>query len=123
MSGNSLLLDTNIILYYLSGDENLIPLLEESHLHISIITEIELLGYSGFKKQDLENVKKFINICTVKGVDENVKNQAIQLRRRKPLKLPDAIILATGMVLDVPVMTADKDFRQIKSAKIIFYEK
>lgn len=29
MSGNSILLDTNIILYLLNGEETLIPLLEE----------------------------------------------------------------------------------------------
>ena len=51
MSGTKLLLDTNIILYYLSGDEKLGPLLEDSNLYISIITEIELMGYSGFKKK------------------------------------------------------------------------
>jgi predicted nucleic acid-binding protein len=123
MSGNRLLLDTNIILYYLSGDEKLIPLLEDSNLFISIITEIELMGYSGFTKPDLENVQKFINYCSVIGVTESVKNKAIKLRRSKKLKLPDAIILATSIVHDIPFMTADKDFSQVKSGKIILYEK
>jgi predicted nucleic acid-binding protein len=31
MNGSNILLDTNIILYLLSGDESLIPLLEEKN--------------------------------------------------------------------------------------------
>ncbi len=123
MSGNSLLLDTNIILYYLSGDEKLTPLIEDNKLFISIITEIELMGFSGFEKKDLGKVQKFLNFCSVYGISESVKNKAIQLRRSIKLKLPDAIILATGLVLDVPFMTADKDFKQVESGHIILYEK
>ncbi len=122
MSGNKLLLDTNIILYYLSGDGKLGPLLEESDLYISIITEIELMGYSGFKKEDLEDVQKFLSFCTVRRLNERVKDQAIQLRRKNKLKLPDAIILATALVYEIPFLTADKDFKKIKSGQIVIYE-
>ena len=122
MSGISLLLDTNIILYYLAGDKKLTPLLEENKLFISVITEIELMGYSGFTKNDLANVQNFIKYCSVEGVSEKIKNKAIQLRRSKTLKLPDTIILATGLVLDIPFMTADKDFKDVGVGKIVFYE-
>ncbi len=46
MNGNELFLDTNIILYYLNGDETLIPVLEDKKLFLSFITEMELLSYS-----------------------------------------------------------------------------
>ena len=59
MSGNSLLLDTNIILYYLNGDETLIPLVEENYLYVSVINEIELLGYSDFRKRNLKRLRLF----------------------------------------------------------------
>ena len=44
MNGNNILLDTNIVLYLLNGEETLIPLLEEKNLFLSFITQLELLG-------------------------------------------------------------------------------
>jgi hypothetical protein len=41
---NSILLDTNIVLYLLNGEETIIPLLEEKNLFLSFITQLELLG-------------------------------------------------------------------------------
>jgi predicted nucleic acid-binding protein len=51
MSGNSLLLDTNTVLYLLAGDETLAEFLNGKKLYISIITELELLSYKHFKVQ------------------------------------------------------------------------
>jgi hypothetical protein len=44
MNENSVLLDTNVILYFLTGEETLIPILEQKILFISFITK---LGTSG----------------------------------------------------------------------------
>lgn len=89
---------------------------------ISVITEIELMGYNGFNKKDLDAVQQFISYCSIKGLDEKIKNEAIRLRRDNALKIPDAIILATSLVFDVPFMTADKDFKAINEGEIIIYE-
>jgi predicted nucleic acid-binding protein len=37
MNGNNILLDTNIVLYLLNGEDTLIPLLEEKNLYLSFI--------------------------------------------------------------------------------------
>ena len=65
MNGNSLLLDTNIVLYLLNGEETLIPLLEEKNLFISFITQLELLGTRYLKPKDAQQIKKFIAECTI----------------------------------------------------------
>lgn len=122
MSGNSLLLDTNIILYFLNGDKTLIPLLEERNLFVSIITEIELLGYSGFSDNELKQTEEFLEICTIINLDSDIKRRAISFRRNQKLKLPDAVILATANCLNIPLITADSDFKKVKEANIIFYE-
>lgn len=122
MSGNSLLLDTNIILYFLSGDETLIPLFEGRNLIVSIITEIELLGYSGLNDEELNKTEEFLEICTIINLDTHIKKEAISLRRNQKLKLPDAVILATAHSLKIPLITADSDFKKVKQANIIFYE-
>lgn len=122
MSGNSLLLDTNVILYFLNGDETLIPLFEGRNLIISIITETELLGYSELSDEELNKTEEFLEICTIINLDTTIKKEAISLRRNEKLKLPDAIILATANSLKIPLITADTDFKKVKKANIIFYE-
>jgi len=59
MNGNSILLDTNIVLYLLSGDEVLAELLHHKKLHVSFVTELELLGYQNITGQEQEEVKRF----------------------------------------------------------------
>lgn len=45
MSGNNLFVDTNILLYFLRGDQEVIAMLTDKALHISFITELELLSF------------------------------------------------------------------------------
>ncbi|MCS6973510.1 MAG: hypothetical protein NZM13_03410 [Cyclobacteriaceae bacterium] len=47
MSGNSLLPDTNIVLYLLSGDKTLAEILYRKKLYLSFINQLELLGFEG----------------------------------------------------------------------------
>jgi len=123
MSGNSLLVDTNIILYFLNGDDTLIPLLEENDLIISIITEVELLGYNGLSDRERTNTQDFLNLCTMLNITTDIKERAIPIRRTSRVKLPDALIMATALSLDVPLLTADNDFRGINDDNLILYEK
>jgi predicted nucleic acid-binding protein len=123
MSGSSILLDTNIILYYLRGDQTLTPLLEENRLYISIITEIELLGYNKFNTDELKSVHSFIDYCRSVNISDDIKNIAIEMRRNEKLRLPDAIIFATSLALDIPFITADKDFEKVQRGELILYEK
>ena len=52
MNGNSVLLDTNIILYLLEGDKILSDLLFNKKLYISFISQLELLGYVDITPRD-----------------------------------------------------------------------
>lgn len=123
MSGNNLLLDTNIILYYLDGDDTLEPLLVDNNLYVSVISEMELLGYPSFDKQELSAVQNFLAFCIVEGISDKIKKQAIYLRREIRLKLPDAIIMATSLAMDIPIISADNDFKKVDTGHLIFYEK
>lgn len=122
MSGSNLLLDTNIILYFMGGDEILSSILEENQLFISIITEIELLSYHKLSKTEIKKIQEFIGYCKVLGLSEDVKKKAISLRRIHRLKLPDAIILGTALQFEAAFITADKDFSAIDSELVIIYE-
>jgi predicted nucleic acid-binding protein len=46
-------------------------------------------------------------------IGDRVKMEAIALRAAFKLKLPDAIIAATALVLDATLLTADKDMLRV----------
>lgn len=56
MSGNSIFIDTNIVLYLLSGDITIAELLNEKTIFISFITELELLGYKDISTEDSKRI-------------------------------------------------------------------
>ena len=122
MSGNSLLPDTNVILYFLAGDDTLTPIFEEKSLLISIISEMEILGYSELTVEEVKGIRKFFTQYPVININSDIKEKAIKLRRDFNLKLPDSIIAATADSLGVPLFTADKDFKKLPSHNIIFYD-
>lgn len=59
MNGTSVLLDTNIVLYLLSGDEVLADMLFNKKLNVSFITQLELLGYQSISKREKKEVMSF----------------------------------------------------------------
>lgn len=122
MSGDNLLLDTNVILYFLKGDKTLLPIFEENNLFISIITEIELLSFTELSENELHEIKLFLDQCTTLTLTENIKLKAIEVRKSYGLKIPDAIILASSMVMNSALLTADKDFKEIGMGNVIFFD-
>jgi predicted nucleic acid-binding protein len=122
MNGNSILLDTNIVLYFLNGEETLIPILEHKNLFLSFITQLELLGNRNIESNDIQTIKSFISECKIIDITDGIKDYTIQLRQNHSLKLPDSIIMATSLWLKIPLITADNDFRKIKQADLIFFK-
>ena len=123
MSGNNLLLDTNIVLYLLNGDVTLIPLLEDKNLFVSFITQLELLVYKDLSQKDLDNIQMFLDECTIIDITPPLQDTTVDLRRKYNLKLPDSIIIATGIWLNIPVISSDLDFTKVEEADIISYER
>jgi predicted nucleic acid-binding protein len=122
MNGNSFLLDTNIILYLLSGEKKIAEVINQAQWHVSFITELELLSYPSLSGTEYESVKRFLGNCLVTDINEEIKLNAIQIRKSTKLPLPDCIIGATSLYMDVPLFTADKDFKKIKSLSLILFE-
>jgi predicted nucleic acid-binding protein len=123
MNGNNLLLDTNIVLYLLSGEETLIPLLEEKNLYLSFITQLELLSAKYLKPDDIFKIRQFISECTVIDISQEIKDITINLRQNYTLKLPDCIIAATSIWLNMPLITADNDFKKVDTIDLIYFER
>jgi len=122
MNGNSLVLDTNIILYLLNGDKQLATILDGMELFVSVISEIELLGYSGIDEDGKLKIKFFLSECSVIPLNNEIKDLCIQTKQKFKVKTPDAIIAATSIFLDLPLITADKGFDKITDLDLMVYQ-
>jgi len=123
MSGNSLLIDTNIALYLLGGDTILSEVLDGKIIYLSFISELELLSYPDLTDSEEEILSQFISDCIVVDISKEIKIKTIEFRRNYRIKLPDAIIAATASYLRQPIMTADSDFKKIIPIDVLYYEK
>ncbi|MFM7370919.1 MAG: type II toxin-antitoxin system VapC family toxin [Sphaerospermopsis kisseleviana] len=100
-----ILLDTNILLYFLGG--KLVNPLPSGQYFVSVITEIELLSYPSLSSVEETQIIDFLKKITSVGVDNNIKNLTIAIRKQYKLKLPDAIIVATAKSLNATLFTND----------------
>ncbi|MCB8999520.1 MAG: type II toxin-antitoxin system VapC family toxin [Bacteroidales bacterium] len=123
MNGNRLFLDTNIILYFLSGDETLAELLDGKQFYLSFITQLELLAYSGISGKEQKIIEELLNQCIIIDINTEIKIKVIEIRKKYKLKLPDSIISATSLYLDLPLITADSEFKLVKELNLIYYER
>lgn len=121
MSGDSFILDTNIVLYLLNGDKTLSELLDRKNLYISFITEIELLSYHKISKKELQEIKRFIDDCIIIDMNNDIKKQTINIRNRYNVKLGDAFIAATVAYAGLPFITSDKSFTKIEELDLVLY--
>jgi predicted nucleic acid-binding protein len=122
MNGNRLCVDTNILLYFLKGDQEVIEMIADKDLVISFITELELLSFPEISPDSEESIKGLLKNCQIIDINSEFKDLTIEFRRKSKLKLPDSIVAATAFGLKLPLLTADKHFRSIEELQIIIYE-
>ena len=63
-----------------------------------------------------------INDTIVLQFDETIKNIAINIKQATALKTPDAIIAATAIKYQLPLLTADKAFRKVHDLNLFLLE-
>ncbi len=121
MNGNKYLADTNILLYVLTGNKAVLEFADDEFF-VSEITEIELLGNKGITGTQLKYRKQIIERCAVVSLSENIKRLTIELKQIYSIKIPDAIVAATSIYLNLPLLTADTDFKKIKELNMILIQ-
>ena len=121
MNGIELLADTNFIVQFNQGSTITQSFLDYK-ISVSFITEIELLGAYNLSKLQKEIFKEILSNCVVYSMNEAIKDKCIFLRNNYKIKTPDAIIAATALVFDLPLLTSDADFKKINELKLIFIE-
>jgi len=99
--------DTNAVIYYLEG-KIVLDINDDDFIGISVISEIELFG-KDISEEENRIIMSFLDQMKRIGLDDEIKNKTIELRKRKKLKIPDAIIAATAIVNEATLLTADKE--------------
>jgi predicted nucleic acid-binding protein len=56
-------------------------------------------------------------------LNESIKKATIKLKQSNRIKLPDAIIGATSIYMNIPLISADVIFEEIDEMQFIRYEK
>ena len=110
MSGKEILVDTNIILYLLNGSDTLEKVLQGKDVYISFITELELIGFRNITSKEEQQIATLIKDCSIIPLNNHIKEKYVELRKKYHLKLADAVIAATGVIYDFPLITSDKQF-------------
>ena len=106
------LLDSNIIIYYLNGDDDIYDFIEEHKTisAISLITYYEVLNYNFSEEEELV-VREFLDGFEILSVSKNIINKALENRKTKKIKMADNFILATAQIFDLDIVTRNtKDF-------------
>lgn len=122
--GQGYLIDTNIIIYEFKDDfpsscaETIDKIFDDS-FNISIISEIEFLGWKNFSKEELKDASDFLGFACIHPLNNEIKELAIKLKQGNNVKLGDSIIAATAIYYNYILVTRNsRDFEKIKGLKV-----
>jgi hypothetical protein len=121
MNGHNYLADTNTFIFLLNEHPSVKPLLSASWYY-SVITEIELKGKHKISPSELKVVTRLLEHCNKIPLTEDIEDITIKLRQQYKIKTPDAIIAATSISRNIPLLTFDKGFEVVKSLDIVLLE-
>lgn len=123
--GEKFLIDTNAVIEFLggalpkAGSDLLQNVVDNSAHHLSVINQIELLGFNG-ASDAMQTIEAFISSSSVLPLSEIVVQKTIELRKGKKIKLPDAIIAATALVHNLVLVTRNtSDFSNIDGLQLV----
>ena len=114
------MIDTNIAIAMLNGDEKLAEMFDGKEVFISFITELELLCKPQLKVSEKKKIQAFIDDCNVLEINSSIKEIAISIKQTRKIKLPDAIIAATCIFWNLPFFTRDEDFKNVNGLNCFF---
>ncbi len=118
MIGADFIADTNVLISIKEGKENTAAIINHSFA-VSIITEIELLGWKDISKKDKTIYQLMLRNCQILGLSEEVKSYCIKIKQQYKIKTPDAIIASTSIVTGLPLISGDKQLAKVKPLNLI----
>ena len=122
MNGIRILCDTNPLIYLLDGNRDIARFIDGKQIYLSVITELELFGKQNLSLQDNEIIESLLRGCFVIDINQEIKHIYRKIKQQQIIKLPDAIVAATAIYLDIPLLTFDKGFKNIPNLKLIMLD-
>ena len=117
------LIDTNILIYFLQGEEvasSFFKNIMDKELCISLINKIEVLAFPDLSENEEMEIKQFLLNFVTLNLDDPIAEETIRIRKMYKLKLGDALISATSIMHDaVLVSRNDKDFNKVDGLKFL----
>lgn len=106
------LLDTNFVINLQKHKPDELKFLLDNQVKfddcfISVITKLEVLGFHGQTANEKADMQKLIDKFHCFELDLSIQQKTIAIREERKLKLPDSIILATALVKNKRLVTAD----------------
>lgn len=120
----ALVVDANVIITFLLRDNSLHGLVREALaqakergdtfvLPASVLSESMVGGYRNGTSDELRR-RIVLLFGPVRVMDEAIALAAAELRaHHRSLRLPDAVVVATGVVDQLPVLTCDRKLRDV----------
>jgi len=118
------LLDSNVIIYHLNDDLNaegnrLFELAASAGSAYSILSRLEVLGFP-MQTESRQRALKVLQLFQELPVDNGSLDRALTLRSSLKIKTVDAIIAATALTMDLPLITRNsRDFQAIAGLTLI----
>lgn len=118
MSGVKYLLDTNFILGMLKSTPDVLAEISSAGLMAnqcaySAVTRMELLGYPDITKDEDALIRQRLTLFTYFAISTPIEDKAIELRRSRRVKLPDALIAATALCHGLHLLTMDVGLQSV----------
>lgn len=73
-------------------------------------------------KAEKNNIDLLIESCFIAELNYGIKTITKNLLQKVNIKLPDAIVAATALYLDLPLLTFDSDFARVPELKLFILE-
>ena len=115
----TILLDTNALINFLSGELLETNIVDGRRITVSEITEMEIQCNPALNSSERILLKEFLGECIIIRLNEEIKDLAVKIRLTTRMKLMDSIIAASAQWTKLVLVTGDEKFDTVKSIDII----
>ena len=123
MSGsNRVILDSNIVIYLSQKKLSIDEVFEEGKEYcISLVTYMEILSYNFPSKEEEQFIRELLSMFKIIEITKTIAKEVISLKKKRKIKLPDAIIVATACVENAILYTNDKQLHGIENLDVCYF--
>ncbi len=118
-----MILDSNILIYSIKPEYvSLARYLQanEDVVRVSLFSTLEVLGFNRLLPEDKQLFEEYFQSAEILPITSGIVTQAIRLKQQRKRSPGDAIIAATALIYELPVLTNNTtDFLTIPGLRVI----